>query len=477
MVERHWGTVAKLANTLLLHARLNRKFFYYAAKYAQYIHNILPVKDLYDAEGLPTTPHFLATNRKPAVKQFKVFGCPAIFKRYETYEKGKVVKNKYSQQGTCGIFVGIPDDSAGWLFYVPDARKTYISMDAVFDEQFTSPLYLPDLPYQGAIRLRNVKACRLNSEPIIEHTGEPTGCNEHYPSDTDLPTPQPKRSKVDMTRLKNTRNTEAYNVKISHSLQDTNQITQNKDQNDHIIHNFFTSVLNKPVDNFDHSEYLSIAHELKEDRQSQEKQNESHINLSDFIPEPTSINHVLKLSQPIRDRWGDAIRKEIQGLFDNDTFDIHKKVLPADEVIPAKCAFKTKLNSYGGLDKLKARICLRGDMQIKETFNNWSPTASTRLLKCFLADAILNKSKIYQLDFIQAFIQSDTKRRIFVILDKVYSTFCPKLSNHIGRPLRLKKCLYGADFSGKNWYETLDTFLTSDLNFIRSRVEGCLYVY
>ena len=116
-------------------------------------------------------------------------------------------------------------------------------------------------------------------------------------------------------------------------------------------------------------------------------------------------------------------------------------------------------------------------MQIKESFNNWSPTASTRLLKCFLADAILNQSKIYQLDFIQAFIQSDTKRRIFVILDKVYATFCPKLKDNIGRPLRLKKFLYGADFSGKKWYKTLDTFLTSNLKYQRSRVEGCLYIY
>ena len=149
-------------------------------------------------------------------------------------------------------------------------------------------------------------------------------------------------------------------------------------------------------------------------------------------------------------------------------FNTHEKVLPADEVIPVKCAFKTKLNSYGGLDKLKTTIYLRGDMQIKETFNNWSPTASTRLLKCFLADTIQNRSKIYQLDFIQAFIQSDTKRCIFVILDKVYATFCPKLSNCIGRQLQLKKCLYGANFSGKNWYETLDTFLTSHLRFIRS---------
>ena len=85
------------------------------------------------------------------------------------------------------------------------------------------------------------------------------------------------------------------------------------------------------------------------------------------------------------------------------TFDTNEKALPADEVIPVKCAFKAKLNSYGGLDKLKARICVRGDMQIKDIMNNWSPTASVRLLKCFLADAIRHESSIYQLDFIQAF--------------------------------------------------------------------------
>ena len=53
---------------------------------------------------------------------------------------------------------------------------------------------------------------------------------------------------------------------------------------------------------------------------------------------------------------GHAIKKEILGLFDNDTFDISERALPADEIIPVKCAFKAKLNSYGGLDKLKARI-------------------------------------------------------------------------------------------------------------------------
>ena len=33
-----------------------------------------------------------------------------------------------------------------------------------------------------------------------------------------------------------------------------------------------------------------------------------------------------------------------------------------------------------------------------------------------------------------------------------------------------------ADFSGKSWYETLDSYLTNTLHFIRSRVEGYLYI-
>ena len=82
----------------------------------------------------------------------------SFFKQYETYEKGKVIKNKYTQQGTREFFIGVPDDSAGWLFYVHDSKKMYIWMDTVFDEQFTTPLCLPDLQYQWVIRLQNIKS-------------------------------------------------------------------------------------------------------------------------------------------------------------------------------------------------------------------------------------------------------------------------------------------------------------------------------
>ena len=41
---------------------------------------------------------------------------------------------------------------------------------------------------------------------------------------------------------------------------------------------------------------------------------------------------------------------------------VTERSLPADEVIPVKLALKAKLNCHGGLDKLKARVYLRGDM-------------------------------------------------------------------------------------------------------------------
>ena len=100
-----------------------------------------------------------------------------------------------------------------------------------------------------------------------------------------------------------------------------------------------------------------------------------------------------------------------------------------------------------------------------------------RLLKCFLADAIQNQATIYQLDFfIQAFIQSLTKKRIFIILGKEFEMFCPQIAEHFGRPLRLKKCLYGTDFSGKSWYDTLDNFLQKDMGFNALELKD-VYIY
>ena len=94
-----------------------------------------------------------------------------------------MIKNKYIQQCTRGIFVGFSEDSSGWLFYVPNARKTYILLDAIFDKNFTSSLSMPDLPFQGALKVKSINMQIPNTETLTEITGPPTGENEIYPED------------------------------------------------------------------------------------------------------------------------------------------------------------------------------------------------------------------------------------------------------------------------------------------------------
>ena len=223
-------------------------------------------------------------------------------------------------------------------------------MDAVFDEEFTSPLCVPELPFTGAVRLRDIKYRYQAQDGIIEHTSGPVGDSQYYKNDDNLPLPTNKdtgtKTLSSPKRGKNSFDTDSSN-KISAFFASMNRISE---------------------DSLSFPEYLNVAHELNQAKKDEDTEIEKQVNLSDFIPEPRSLIQILRMSTFTKDKWGEAIRSEINGLFDNDTFILDEKPLPADEIIPAKLACKTKLNIYGGLDKLKARVCLRGDMQIKDDF-------------------------------------------------------------------------------------------------------------
>ena len=57
----------------------------------------------------------------------------------------------------------------------------------------------------------------------------------------------------------------------------------------------------------------------------------------------------------MKEKWGEAIRPELVGLFDSNTFSFIDKTLLANEIFPTKLAFKIKLNRYRGLDQQKAK--------------------------------------------------------------------------------------------------------------------------
>ena len=139
--------------------------------------------------------------------------------------------------------------------------------------------------------------------------------------------------------------------------------------------------------------------------------------------------------------------------------------------------FQVKILSGGSLDKLKTCLVIRGDLQSKFLQEDkWSPPASFHLLKMFLAHAAQLKARIKQLDFVGAFLQANTRSRIFVTIPAVFGNLFPEFKEYCGKPIRLAKSMYGMILSGKYWWLDLREFLLS-LGFKPSKSVPCLFIF
>ena len=98
--------------------------------------------------------------------------------------------------------------------------------------------------------------------------------------------------------------------------------------------------------------------------------------------------------------WLTATKKWIKTTINNKTFLVPNQE-KGEPVTPCMDVYESKIESDGSLDKLQLRNVVIGDLQNKELVGDtWSPTASIRILKYFLADAVNHKAKVHQLYFI-----------------------------------------------------------------------------
>ena len=76
-----------------------------------HIFPVLPIKDMINEDGDPTTPHKLATGTKPTVSHLRVLFCPYVVHK-STAHVGKKSSNMrhQAQKVFCGIFIGIPQN-------------------------------------------------------------------------------------------------------------------------------------------------------------------------------------------------------------------------------------------------------------------------------------------------------------------------------------------------------------------------------
>jgi Reverse transcriptase (RNA-dependent DNA polymerase) len=106
--------------------------------------------------------------------------------------------------------------------------------------------------------------------------------------------------------------------------------------------------------------------------------------------------------------------------------------------------------------------------------------AGLRALKIFLAFAAQHKQRIYQLDYVAAFLQADVLGRKFTKFPHEWKELLsdyPELQPWLGIPLRLKKSLYGDRVANLAWDETQSRWLTSKaIGFARLPSEGSIYI-
>ena len=106
--------------------------------------------------------------------------------------------------------------------------------------------------------------------------------------------------------------------------------------------------------------------------------------------------------------------------------------------------------------------------------DTWSPTASMRTFKYFLADVAKHKARAHQLYFIGAFLRAQVNNRVFVKLDMRYTYYFPEYEKYFGRSLRLLKSMYVMINYRKFFYDELIECLL-EAGFIQSQCQMSIY--
>jgi hypothetical protein len=505
LAERSWQTISTMARSLLVHARLPDSFMYHALVHSCRIFNVLPVKGLKNTAGNPATPHELFLGEQPKISHFRVFGCPVVARKWSTPQ---ISSGKQTERGVRGIFLGMDTNQKGYIFYSPGTRQIYVSGDVIFDETFGTAIATNWQMLQDSLPLRPV----TSDIPTVDSTIEHTGSIANFPviaEEGDIINTTSKNVNDDNDNVPDllhpdddsSVSTSGSNIDDEMILDDEdildveagNNIIDDEPSPQPIIELRRSTRARKPnpkyayytrhyewVDNADPSNMelaIACASEAIPSLPS------SGDALS-WEPAPKSIREILKMPEgTVRQAWLKSVWKELKSLVDAKTFAKRKEEpsdpdnpQPGETSTPVMEIFKVKIKSDGSLDKLKTRMVVRGDLQDKNiTEDKWSPTASFRSLKMFLAHAAKLKVRVRQLDFVGAFLQAKMRTRMFITIPNIYGVLFPEFREFCGKPVRLQMSMYGTTLCGKYWYLDLMDFLKK-IGFKEGNCVKCLVI-
>jgi len=193
-------------------------------------------------------------------------------------------------------------------------------------------------------------------------------------------------------------------------------------------------------------------------------------------PDPDTPSYRDAMSGPHREEFIKAMSVEISQLVEKETWHhamLRSHVPAGHKVIPLTWVFRIKRLPNGELNKFKARICVRGDLQDDDR-ETYAPVVKWPTIRTVLAFAVKNQFHTRQLDFVNAFVQAAMPDG-----EDVYVGLPPGIHmeghDRDSTVLKLRKSLYGMTRSPLLWFMTLKKALMT-LGYDQSPNDQCLFI-
>ena len=174
----------------------------------------------------------------------------------------------------------------------------------------------------------------------------------------------------------------------------------------------------------------------------------------------------------------EAIRKELHELLKRGTWRLIERDKASAPPLPLKWVFNYKFDQDGYLQRCKARICVRGDLQDDDgSVETYAATLAARTFRIAMATAARFDLDIRQFDVSNAFLYSDLKKDqpVYVQLPKGYVELgFLKNGENSAMIAELDKALYGLRESPLLWYNELSQAL-KEAGIDRTDEEPCVF--
>jgi len=191
---------------------------------------------------------------------------------------------------------------------------------------------------------------------------------------------------------------------------------------------------------------------------------------------PNFPTYAQAMASPELEAWREAMDKEVNTLVEMKTWTVvtRESVLRGGRlVLPTTWAFRLKRKPDGTAYQYKARLCVRGDLQIlgEDYWQSYSPVCQWSTVRLLLIMSVVHGLHTRQVDYVNAFAQAELDKEVFVEFPKGYGH-----NNDDDCVLRLNKSLYGMVDAPVHFFNLLKGSLLSCGFQQKSYIDPCLFV-